>query len=94
MTGSEDERDAAEAFRADVAKGSKAIGNTMEVMQANLFITRALVDLLQEHQSLRLSEVRDRAQALATAAGLTPGAVAALRQLLDEDGPAASVILQ
>lgn len=83
----QDEKDA--AFRADVAKAFGAIGAAIEVAQANVFITRALVDLLDQRGILALAEVRVQAQA----AALAPGVVAALGQLLADDGPAIPMVL-
>lgn len=83
-----------EAFRAEVARALGAIGGAMEVMQANLFITRALIDLLHERELLHLADVRERAVMLAQAAALTPRAMDILRQLLDADGPAVPQVLQ
>lgn len=43
-----------DAFKAEVARAFDAISGAMEVMQANLFITRALIDLLQSGTCFRL----------------------------------------
>ncbi|MCJ2132788.1 hypothetical protein MKK69_01690 [Methylobacterium sp. J-026] len=53
-----------------------------------------LNERLQERDLLQITDVRERAQVMARAAGLAAGALAALDQLLDEDGLAVPVVLQ
>lgn len=82
------------AFRADVARASGAIGAAVEVVQAQAFIVRGLVDLLAQRGLLALADVRERVQAMAETAVLAPGVVAALGQLLADDGPVVPGVLQ
>ncbi|MCJ2017163.1 hypothetical protein MKK84_06960 [Methylobacterium sp. E-065] len=93
MADNEDEKGTGEAFRADVARAFGAISGAMEVMQAHLFMTRAVIELLQERDLLQIADVRERAQVMARAAGLAAKALAALDQLLDEDGLAVPQVL-
>ena len=83
-----------EAFRLEVARAFGAIGRSLEVMQANLFITRAMVDLLDERNLLPIGEVRSQAHKLALAAAVSPGALSALEQMLAEEGSAIPNLLQ
>jgi hypothetical protein len=88
------EDQSSEAFRAEVARAFNAISAAMEVMQANVFITRSLINLLHERELLQFADVRERALALAQAAALTPSTMKAMQQLLDECGLAVPQVLQ
>jgi hypothetical protein len=48
-----------ERCRAEIARAFVVLGGPMEVMQANLFIARALIDLLQALDLLQIGDVRD-----------------------------------
>lgn len=48
-----------ERCRAEIARAFVAFGGPMKVMQANLFIARALIDLLQARDLLQIGNVRD-----------------------------------
>nr|WP_042671594.1 hypothetical protein [Methylobacterium sp. B34] len=63
-------------------------------MQANLFITRALIDLLRARDLLQIGDVWERALVLAESTGVTLRTIEALRELLDENGLAVPQVLQ
>lgn len=84
----------AEAFRTEVGQAFAAIVRSLEVMQASLFITRAVVDLLDEHKLLPIGELRLQAHKLALAATVAPSVLSALEQLLAEEGPVIPGTLQ
>ncbi|QGY03562.1 hypothetical protein MMSR116_17960 [Methylobacterium mesophilicum SR1.6/6] len=83
-----------EVFRTEVARAFGAISRSLEVMQANLFITRAVVDLLDERNLITVGEVRFKAHKLALAAAVSPEALSVLEQLLAEEGLAIPNLLQ
>lgn len=83
-----------ETYRAEIARAFVALGGAMEVMQANLFITRALIDLLRARDLLQIGDVRERALVLAESTGVTLRTIEALRELLDENGLAVPQVLQ
>ena len=73
-----------EPFRAEIATALGAISRSLEVMQANLFITRSIVDLLYEKNLLPILDVQHRALRLACEASVSSSTLDLIQQILKE----------